>query len=544
MAHPPESAPQRFIDHPLIMTSAWHPGRPPPYLRCMPFLIRVVLPSVSMLAVALLPLFLLFAPARAQEAPVTFAVIEQMAAKLAAAPYKEPPSIGGEMKQLSYDHYRAIRARKDTALWRDKGLFQVEFFPAGFIYEKPVAVSVVENGRADQLTVTPDQFDFSDSGLKQPPKEVALAGFKLTFPINQPHKFDEIIAFLGASYFRAIGRGQVYGSSARGLAIDTGTERPEEFPWFRAFWLVKPPEHSQEMTVWALLDSPGAAGALSFIVRPGPRTVVETMAVFFARHELAVPGIAPLTSMYFAGKASPPRDDYRPEIHDADGLYISTGQGQRIWRPLSNPANLAVAAFSDNNPRGFGLLQRERAFDQYQDTAANLQARPSLWVEPMGDWGDGEVRLIELPSKAETNDNIVAFWKPRWPIKQNSRFEAKYRLSALIDDTALSPAGRVVATRAGSVPSAPKQRRLVVEFAGGELATLAPEQPLTAGVALSSGKVVRTYVEPLPMQDKTKGAWRMFIDYEPDPAKPGDLSATLQLRGVPLTETFVTTVRP
>src|SRR5262249_55408078 len=159
-----------------------------------------------------------------------------------------------------------------------------------------------------------------------------------------------------------------------------------------------------------------------------------------------------------------------------------------------NPANLAVATFSDNNPRGFGLLQRERAFEQYQDTAANLQARPSLWVEPMGDWGDGEVRLIELPSKAETNDNIVAFWKPRWPIKQANRFEAKYQLSTLIDDVTLSPMGRVVATRAGAVPSGGKQRRLVVEFAGGELPTLAPEQPVSAGVSLTSGKVVRTYV--------------------------------------------------
>ena len=190
------------------------------------------------------------------------------------------------------------------------------------------------------------------------------------------------------------------------------------------------------------------------------------------------------------------------------------------------------------------MLQRERSFAQYQDTAANLWARPSLWVEPMGDWGDGEVRLFELPSKSETNDNVVAFWKPRWPIKQGSRYETHYHLSALIDESALSPAGRVVATRAGAVPYAPKQRRLVVEFAGGELTTLAGEQPVTANVALTSGKLVRTYVEPLPMKDETKGAWRMFIDYEPDPAKPADLRATLQLRGVPLTETFVTTVRP
>jgi periplasmic glucans biosynthesis protein len=498
-------------------------------------------------AIGLLLSAILLTPwaAAAQDGAVSFATVEQMASKLAAAPYKEPPSIGGDMKKLDYDHYRAIRAHKNTALWREsKSLFQVEFFPAGFIYDKPVAMSIVDNDRATPVTVHPEEFDFSDSGLKELPRDVAPAGFKVTFPINRPDKFDEVVAFLGASYFRAIGRGQVYGSSARGLAIDTATERPEEFPIFRAFWLVKPADDAQEMTVWALLDSPGAAGAFAFVIRPGPRTVVETSAVVFARHDLAVPGIAPLTSMYFAGKASPPRDDYRPEIHDADGLYIVTGHGERIWRPLGNPSALAISTFSDQNPKGFGLLQRERAFEQYQDTAANLQTRPSLWVEPIGDWGDGEVRLIEIPSKSETNDNVVAFWKPRWPIKQGNRFECRYRLSALTDEDRMLPLGRVVATRTGSVPYAPKQRRFVVEFASGELSTLAGEQPVAANVALTSGKLVRTYVEPLPMQEKSKGAWRMVIDVEPDAAKPADLRAALQLRGVTLTETFVTTIRP
>jgi len=270
---------------------------------------------------------------------------------------------------------------------REQELVPSRIFPSGFIYDKPVAISIVDNGQATPAAIKPEQFDFSDSGLKEPPRELALAGFKVTFPINRPGKFDEVVAFLGASYFRAIGRAQVYGASARGLAIDTATERPEEFPIFRAFWLVKPADDAQEMMVWALLDSPGAAGAFAFIIRPGPRTVVETTAVVFARHDLSVPGIAPLTSMHFAGKASPARDDYRPEIHDSDGLYIVTGHGERIWRPLGNPTALAISTFSDNSPKGFGLLQRERAFEQYQDTAANLQARPSLWIEPIGRLG-------------------------------------------------------------------------------------------------------------------------------------------------------------
>jgi periplasmic glucans biosynthesis protein len=349
--------------------------------------------------------------ARAQGA-ASFEAVEAMAARLAAQPYKQPASIEGDMRRLTYDQYRALRAKPDTALWRDgKGQFRVEFFPAGFIYETPVQVFVVESGMARPLPVSPDQFDFSDTGLRQPPQKIELAGLRLLHPLNRPDKFDEVTAFLGATYFRAVGRGQVYGGSFRGLAIDTGIGgKAEEFPLFRAFWLLKPADDAGDMTVWALLDSPSVAGAYAFTVRPGARTVLETKSVLYMRNDVQVLGLAPLTSMFFSGKAQPTRDDYRPEIHDSDGFYIATGKGERLWRPLENPDALAVSAFQDSNPRGFGLRQRERDFDRYQDTGASLQARPSLWVEPVGDWGDGEVRLLELPTQSETNDNIAAFW--------------------------------------------------------------------------------------------------------------------------------------
>jgi glucans biosynthesis protein len=469
-----------------------------------------------------------------------FAAVEAQAQKLASEPYKDVQPIGGDMKKLSYDKYRALRTKPETALWRDSGLFRVEFFPAGFIYDRPVNIGVVENGNVTQVTIGAGQFDFSDTGFKEPPKDLAPAGFKVTFPLNRPDKFDEVIAFLGASYFRQIGRGQNYGSSARGLAIDTATERPEEFPTFRSFWLVKPAANATELTVWALLDSPGASGAFAFVIRPGARTVVETKAVLFLRHDVSLLAVAPLTSMYFAGKTSPPRDDYRPEIHDADGLFMLTGHGERIWRPLGNPAALAVSSFSDSNPRGFGLMQRERSFEQYQDSTARVETRPSLWIEPAGDWGDGEVRLVEIPSKSETNDNIVAFWVGRWPTKQGSRLEFSYRLSALTDDATLSPQARVVATRAGAIPNNDKGRRIVAEFAGGELAGLQHEQPVEAEVKLSSGKLLRSYVEALPGQTR----WRLFIDFQPDGKKPVDMRANLKLHGQVLTETFSDVYRP
>jgi glucans biosynthesis protein len=477
----------------------------------------------------------------AQDVPISFAAVETMAARLAIEPYKEPASIEGDMRRLGYDQFRALRPRPDTALWRDsKGLFRAEFVPAGFIYEKPVQIFVVDRQGATPVTLAPDQFDFSDTGLKAPPQTLSIAGFRLTLPLNRPDKFDEVVSFLGASYFRPIGRGQVYGASARGLAIDTAAGRPEEFPTFRTFWLLKPADDAKEMTIWALLDSPGAAGAFAFTLRPGGRTVIDTRAVLFLRNDVSVLGIAPLTSMYFSGKTAPARDDYRPEIHDSDGLYLVTGKGERIWRPLDNPAALTVSAFQDSNPRGFGLMQRERDFERYQDSAAKLQARPSLWVEPVGDWGDGEVRLVEIPTQAETNDNIAAFWVSRWPAKKGERKEYAWRLSALSDEPNLSPAGRVIATRDGTVANAPKRRRAVVEFAGGELDSLAPEQPVEADVALTNAKVTRTYVEALPW----KRSWRLFIEFEPDGKKTVDLRAVLQLRGSILTETWISAFRP
>jgi len=477
----------------------------------------------------------------AQAAPFDFAAVEAQAQKLASEPYREVPSIDGDMRKLGYDQYRALRTKPDTALWRNsKSLFRIELFPAGFIYEKPVTIAIVENGNVVPLTIDSSQFDFSDTGLKDPPKVIASAGFKITYPLNRADKFDEVISFLGASYFRPVGRDQEYGSSARGLAIDTATGKPEEFPTFRSFWLVKPADGAGDLTVWALLDSPAAAGAFAFVIRPGARTVVETKAVLFVRHDVSLLGIAPLTSMYFAGKASPARDDYRPEIHDADGLLMLTGKGERIWRPLANPSGLAVSSFADTNPRGFGLLQRERSFTQYQDSSARLEARPSLWVEPNGDWGDGEVRLIEIPTQAETNDNIVAFWVSRWPAKQGSRLDYAYRLSALTDETALLPLAGVVATRSAAIPSNARARRVVVEFAGGELSTLRPEQPVEAHVSLSAGKLLRSYVEALPSQK----SWRLFIDFEPEGKKPVEMRANLSLRGALLTETFVNVHRP
>ena len=479
--------------------------------------------------------------ATAPSGDFSFAAVQEQAKQLATKPYAKPAQVAQSLRDIGYEQYKLIQFRHDKALWQDsKGLFRVEFFPAAFIYDAPVSLFVVADNKAVPITGASDMFDFSGTKLNTPPPDLALAGFRIHYPLNGLH-LDEIMAFLGASYFRPIGREQIYGASARGLAIDTGLPQTEEFPAFRAFWLVTPAPEAREVVVWALLDSPAASGAFAFTIRPSTRTVIEVAATLYMRHDVSLLGIAPLTSMFLAGKNGPHRDDYRPEVHDSDGLYVATGKGERMWRPLSNPQTLTITSFGDNNPRGFGLMQRERRFTPYQDTNSSFERRPSLWVEPIGDWGEGEVRLIEIPSDAEKNDNIAAFWVPHWPNKQGEQRDYRYRISALADDAVLSSTGRVVATHFTSVvPDKPKQRRFVVEFAGGDLTVLRAEQPVDADVALSSGKLVNKRVEAVPGER----SWRAFIDIEPDGKKPVDLRAFLTLRGEPLTETWTYLLKP
>lgn len=492
--------------------------------------------------VVLLVLFVTAGVSSARAQGVFDKLIER--ARLSAAqPYAREAAIPDTAK-LGYDTYRGIRFRPESVLWREGGSgFRVEFFPTGFLYQTPVKMYVIRrsgtpqtSGIASALAASPDMFDF---GTATPPAQVGFAGFKITHPLNG-EKFDEIISFLGASYFRPIGKGQAYGASARGLAIDTAQPRSEEFPEFREFWLVEPAPGEKVLTIYALLESPGASGAYAFTVTPGARTTVDVDARLFMRHGVSMLGIAPLTSMFLSGKAGPWRDDFRPEVHDSDGLALLTGEGERIWRPLTNPGSLQVSSFVDNNPRGFGLQQRERRFDRYQDAVAKYQTRPSLWVEPKGDWGEGEVRLVEIPTPSEYHDNIVAFWVSRWPVAKGQALEYRYRLSALSDEPALSREARVVATRQAPIEGNTRGRRLVIEFEGDTLTGLAEQRLVESNVEVSGGKLLRTEIDQLPGSSNR----RLFVDVELESKRTADVRAFLTVDEKRVSETFASQVRP
>ena len=242
--------------------------------------------------------------------------------------------------------------------------------------------------------------------------------------------FDEIAVFQGASYFRGVSKGQVYGLSARGLAIDTAQPGGEEFPFFRAFWLETPVPTARQTIVHALLDSPSATGAYTFRIAGGKPTTMDVEVKLFTRKQIEHVGVAPLTSMFlFSGNGRERIDDFRPAVHDSDGLAIADANGERVWRPLANPRRLQVSAFSVKELAGFGLIQRQRNFPSFEDLEARYERRPSAWVEPVGSWGSGAVHLVEIPSEEEIHDNVVAFWRPQEPYKQGSAYTFAYRLT-------------------------------------------------------------------------------------------------------------------
>jgi glucans biosynthesis protein len=363
--------------------------------------------------------------ATAFDAATVRTVAHDLAQRAWQAPKATLPDV---LQNLDYQQYRSIRFDPGHALWRGLGLrFTAEFFHLGFLYQNPVTVFEVANGRAAPIHYGPDPFTFGT--VKPPTGDIGFAGFRLHYPINRADYFDEVCAFLGASYFRAVAKGQGYGLSARGLAIKTADPSGEEFPRFTTFWLERPAKGSDAIIVHALLDSQSAAAAFRFTIRPGQHTTFDTEMVVYPRNDINAIGIAPLTSMFLFDTNDRTRvADYREAVHDSSGLALWRGKGERIWRPLANPHALQISAFSDRGPRGFGLMQRGRSFGDYQDLEAHYENRPALWVEPVGDWSDGIVELVEIPTDREINDNVVAFWRPHDPIKAKGEYLLNYRL--------------------------------------------------------------------------------------------------------------------
>jgi glucans biosynthesis protein len=463
--------------------------------------------------------------------------VRRLAQQMAAQPYRAPDtSLPGPIAHMTYDDFRGIRFRGDEALWHDrKLLFQVEFFPRGFLYQAKVDMFEVADGRATAVPYSPDLFDYDNPKLKVP-GDLGFSGLRILNPINRPDVFDEFCVFLGASYFRAVARGQIYGLSARGLAIGTGDPKGEEFARFSAFWLERPQPGQTSLVVHALLDSQSVTGAFKFTIRPGAETVFDVESALYPRVDITEPGIATLTGMfYFDANNRNAVNDWRPAAHDSEGLSLWTGAGEQIWRPLNDPATLQISVFGDLNPHGFGLMQRKRSFSDYQDLALQYEKRPSLWIEPIGDWGQGAVDLVEIPSPNEVNDNMVAFWRPRDKLSAKGEYTFTYRMHWGWDCPWATRLGRVVDTRIGDSDDH-QGLQIALDFVGEDLKALPADAKMHAQISASGGaKIAGVVVEPNPVL----GGWRVMFTLLPGSAKLVELDGVLMNDQTPASETWL-----
>lgn len=506
--------------------------------------------------VALMSTTALTSPAMAEAPPApdpvafSFDILAGMARDIAGKPYVAPDDqLPASMKGLDYDAYRKIAYRPDHAKWADANSpFQIHAFHMGWLFKEPVAMYEVADGKA-----TPMQFSAADFRYQDPDVAASIAsgpwpgiaGFRIHFPLNKPDVLDELISFLGASYFRALGRGSIYGLSARGLVINSWVEGPEEFPRFSAFYLERP-DDGTTIVVNALLEGPSVAGAYRFEITPGndhvSETVINVTARLFFRADVKEIGIAPLTSMFlFAANNRSAFDDYREQVHDSSGLMIEQKTGEVIWRPLNNPPGPANSYLWEDSPRSFGLFQRDRAFSNYEDTGAQYERRPSVKIEPLDDWGQGHVRLIEIPSKLEADDNIGAFWIPAAPVTAGTQLEFRYRMrwgDLRPDENA--PLAYVEETRAGQggvsgVANAASLRKFVVDFKGGPLAKWNPDTPPDIVATVSGGTLKVSTIERIA----DNGMWRLVLDVEAQQTEIMELKAYLVGQGKQLTETWI-----
>ncbi len=478
-------------------------------------------------------------PALGPPQPFDFAELVKTAAARARAPYVEAPKPAPEiMEQMLYDQHEAIHYRTDHALFPDSP-YPVIFRHLGKLFPSPVKMYALQDGQAREVLYDPALFTIpKDSVARKLPRDAGFAG--LSF--QKAGAFDPVdkgwLCFLGASYFRGVGENTEMGISARAVAVNTAPPGAEEFPGYVAFYVASAKTPNDPVVVHALLDSPSIAGAYRFTCHRQRGVTMEIESKLFVREDIAKLGIAPLTSMFWYSEYGRTNHiDWRPEVHDSDGLLLWTGSDRRVWRALENYKEFTTSTFSDKNPKGFGLMQRDRDQDHYLDPVY-YERRPSAWVEPLGAWGAGHVELVEIPTVDEYHDNVVAYWVPAAPAKKGSQFAFNYRLHWRDDEPYPAPnLARVRSTYIGrggepATPDPVGVTKFVVEFAGKVLDEVRDPKRVTAKVKTSLGDIVSQKIKRVP--DTTR--YQVHFDVEPRRVGTAELETMLFLGSKPLSE--------
>lgn len=481
-----------------------------------------------------------------------FKEVSGKAKALAGETYQKHPQAPDFLKNLSYSDYQSIRFKPEASLWRSgKSRFQVMMIPQGSFYSQAVQLNVVDGEGVHPIGFEKAKFEYPNAELaKRIPADLGYAGLKLTYPLSGKGEQNQFLVFGGASYFRGVGAGQNFGLSGRGIAVNTGLPSGEEFPAFTEFWMERPKAGSDVMVVYGLLDGPSLTGAYRFEIHPGEDTRMDVAAQLFFRDDIEQLGQAPLTSMFFYGENTlRPRGEWRPQVHDSDGLLINDGKtGEWLWRPLVNPAELQLSYHHVQDLDGFGLIQRDRQFHDFQDSEARYDRRPSMWVKPRGKdqegWGKGEVVLVEIPSGAESNDNIVAFFKPSKPVKAGEDRRLEYSVTFGEPEITKQPNGQAVRTLIGTGTEnggSGDALRLIVDFKGGELSGLRPDAAVVSQVSGGEGvEVIEHFVEYIEASD----VWRLSILARPSAEQPLTLRGALSKDNEPVTETWTYLLGP
>jgi glucans biosynthesis protein len=468
-----------------------------------------------------------------QPVPFTPDTVLGAAVQLASQPFKAPEApLPSLFSSLNFEQYASIRRVPGTAIWADDKIgFSLEPLHRGFVYTTPVAINIVENGLSQKVVYDPADFDF---GKLQAPAAMGDLGFSgLRILKASDEGFQDAAIFQGASFYRSRARGQNFGVTARGLAIRTGDDPGEEFPLFREFWVEKPTPASGALTMYALLDSASVTGVFRFTIRPNETTIIDTEMTLIARVATDKLGVGAMAAAYlFSGLDHRRTNDWRAAVYEATGLQVLSGKGEWLWRPVSNRETLQVSAFADVNPRGFGLLQRSRSFEAFYDDEGRWELRPTLWIEPIGDWGEGDLRLLEIPTASENNANILAQWRPKAGFAAGTTQSLAYRQFWCWTPPSRPPLATCVSSRSGKMGA---YQRFAVEMAGDAFADAQKAASATADIHANPGKIVWSRLYPYNYRRSV----RVVFDLDPGSETYSEVRLTLNLDNQAASETWL-----